>query len=408
MLNDNRVLIAGGADLTVQIFATSELYNPASGSFSCIGGTTGRDCTASLHDVRFSQTATPLKNSSLVLIAGGSDGTTRGTPPNEVIIGIGTAEVYNSSSKTYTCVGGVSSTPPLCNNSMVEGRYNHIAVTLRDGRVLLAGGIDSTATVTASAELYDPATGKFTATGSMSTAREDFAGALFTSGPLAGQVLVMGGSDATGSFLASAELYNPATGKFTATGSMTDTRFLHSAMLLTSGPNSGRILVAAGSGDQTTELYDPAAETFRAGPEMTQIIFSPIVATIADGRTLFAGGATFNSLGQIAPVAGAELYDPAANRFSTTDSMNNARLFAAGAFLDPASVSGSEAGNVLIAGGQGPNSTLGSSELFVPGSSTTSAAVARSAPALTPKAMQEEVAKVFAVMHQQGTGGALH
>ncbi len=44
MLSDGRVLITGGADLTRQIFATSELYNPASGSFSCIGGTTGRDC----------------------------------------------------------------------------------------------------------------------------------------------------------------------------------------------------------------------------------------------------------------------------------------------------------------------------------------------------------------------------
>ncbi|HXR36798.1 MAG TPA: kelch repeat-containing protein, partial [Candidatus Binataceae bacterium] len=90
MLSDGRVLITGGADLTRQVFATSELYNPGSGSFSCIGGTTGRDCSASLHDGRFSQTATALKGNSQVLMAGGSDGNT-----------LATAEVYNSSSKTY-------------------------------------------------------------------------------------------------------------------------------------------------------------------------------------------------------------------------------------------------------------------------------------------------------------------
>ncbi|MGO9060146.1 MAG: kelch repeat-containing protein, partial [Candidatus Binataceae bacterium] len=82
MLKSGKVLITGGADLTVQIFATSELYDPVKGAFGCIGGTTGRDCTASLHQERFSQTAIALNGSSEVLIAGGSDGSTVGTPPN--------------------------------------------------------------------------------------------------------------------------------------------------------------------------------------------------------------------------------------------------------------------------------------------------------------------------------------
>ncbi len=395
MLSDGRVLITGGADLTRQILATSELYDPGSGSFICIGGTTGRDCANSLHDVRFSQTATALKGASQVLIAGGSDGSTVGTPPNEILAGIATAEIYNASSKTYSCVGGVSSTPPVCNNSMVDGRYNHIAVALESGQVLFAGGIDATGIVTDSAELYNPATGLFTATGPMTTPREQFAAAIFPSGPLSGQVLVTGGSNVVGNFLGSAELYNPATGKFTATASMAEARFLHTATLLTSGPNSGSVLVAGGSGDQTAEIYNPATRTFKAAGNMTQIVFDPVVTTLSSNDILFAGGATFNSLGEIVPIAGAELYDPTTNRFSTTDSMTTARWLAAGAFLDPSVVSGSEQGDALIAGGLGINATLSSSELFVPGTSmsSSSASAVVSVPALPPSAQRDQMAQ---------------
>jgi len=175
MLSDGRVLITGGADLTRQIFATSELYNPASGSFSCIGGTTGRDCADTLHNLRFSQTATALNGNTQVLLAGGSDGST-----------LATAEIYNSSSKTYSCVGGVSPKPPLCNDSMVVPRINHSAILLLNGEVLIAGGVDGTGTITDTAELYNPVTGVFTATGPMTTPREQFAVAIFTSGPMSG------------------------------------------------------------------------------------------------------------------------------------------------------------------------------------------------------------------------------
>ncbi len=396
MLSDGRVLITGGADLTRQIFATSELYNPGSGSFSCIGGTTGRDCANSMHDFRFSQTATSLQGNSHVLVAGGSDGDT-----------LATAEVYNSSSKTYTCVGGVSPTPPLCNDSMVVPRINHSAVLLLNGQVLVAGGDDGTGKVTATAELFNPATGAFAATGSMTTARDEFAMAVFPSGPLSGQVLVTGGSDVAGNFLASAELYNPATGKFTATASMAEARFLHTETVLTTGPNSGKVLVAGGSGDQTAELYDPATRTFKAAGDMTQIIFQPIASTLASNDILFAGGATFNSLGQIVPVAGAELYDPTTNRFSATGSMTTARWLSVGAFLDPGVVSGSEAEDVLIAGGLGINATLSSAELFRPGTSTSSAsASALSAPPLPPSAQRDQMAQRIEMLQKSFAGAS--
>ena len=405
MLNDNRVLIAGGEDLTTQILSTSELYDPSAGAFNCIGGTTGRACASSLHDTLFDQTATPVAGSSQVLIAGGSDGTfvTVGTPPNQttILIGLATAEIYNSSSKSFACVGGVSSTPPLCNDSMTHGRLQNVAVSLANGEVLLAGGVDENGMVQNTAEIFNPATGTFTATGSMNTERQEFAAALFTSGPLNGQVLVTGGADSSGTFLASAELYNPSTGKFTVTGSMKDTRFLHSETLLASGPNAGDMLVVAGSGDQTSELFDPASGSFKPGPDMTQIVFQPNVNTLAGGETLVAGGATVNSQDQVVPIAGAELYSPTDNQFTATDSMTTPRWQAANAFLDSSLVTGTEAGNVLIAGGEGINATLASSELFVPSSSTTtsttSAAPVQTSP-LTPAQKQQAVAKALAAI----------
>ena len=93
--------------------------------------------------------------------------------------------------------------------------------------------------------------------------------------------------------------------------------------------------------------------------------------------------------------------------------MRVARWFAAAAFLDPALVSGSEQSEVLIAGGEGINSTLASSELFVPASSsksTASKASAATSPPLTPSAMQKEMAQMLDALHQQlhstsSTGG---
>jgi hypothetical protein len=123
---------------------------------------------------------------------------------------------------------------------MHTARSNATATLLKNGKVLIAGGGNLadmySQDIYASAELYDPATGTFTPTGSMTAARIDAAATLLRNG----KVLIAGGGGcqdpkrctgvafgtgaAGAQYLASAELYDPDTGKFTKTGSMAEHR----------------------------------------------------------------------------------------------------------------------------------------------------------------------------------------
>ena len=99
--------------------------------------------------------------------------------------------------------------------SMAEAREVGTAVLLQNGRVLVAGGDNATIPL-ASAELYDPATGTWTTTGSLAEAREFHTATLLPNG----KVLVAGGENDEFDSTASAELYDPATGTWSATGSL--------------------------------------------------------------------------------------------------------------------------------------------------------------------------------------------
>jgi len=205
--------------------------------------------------------------------------------------------------------------------SMATARRFHSATILGTGKVLIAGGEDGGATAYASAELYDPSTGTFSATGDMTAPRVGHTATLLANG----KVLITGGtSDVSEAATASAELYDPATGTFTATtGGMTAARASHTATLL----NNGRVLVTGGdviffNGVQnptikslaSAEIFDPNTGKFTATGNMTAARESHTATALNDGRVLIAGGsdgAVGNTSPVATPLASAELYNPA-------------------------------------------------------------------------------------------------
>jgi len=258
----------------------------------------------------------------------------------------------NAQTGTFTATG-----------SMTTPRYQYAAALLANGQVLIAGGWSDPAisVYLASAELYDPATGTFSATGSMTTVRVDPTATLLPNG----QVLVAGGNNCTGCVLASAELYDPATGVFTATGSMTTPRYNHTATLLL----NGQVLVAGGCPNPgpcepvaSAELYNPSTGIFSATSSMTTARSLPYATLLPNGRVLIAGGTN----GLSTALTSAELYSPATGTFSTTGSLITARSSQGTAEL-------LLTGKVLFPGGCGSSGALASAELYNPATGAFSA-----------------------------------
>ena len=149
--------------------------------------------------------------------------------------------------------------------SMAVGRAEHTATLLADGRVLITGGFSGDLLTTplvdlGMCEIYDPATGKFTVTGSMSEGRSQHTATLLQDGRVlvagGGAHVPAGGDGLTLSGGNTAELYDPTTGVFTPTGLMVEGRDIAAAVLL----QDGRVLVAGGISnplDETAELYVP-------------------------------------------------------------------------------------------------------------------------------------------------------
>ena len=159
---------------------------------------------------------------------------------------------------------------------MTDSRENHTATLIvtgpNAGDVLIAGGLDAAGNVLQTAELYSPTAGNFTATGSMTHARYLHTATQLIP-PVARDILITGGEDGTGAVLATAEVYNPVTATFTQVGTMTTARALHTAVLITSGPKKGHVLIAggidnAGNTLSTAELFNPKTGKFTATGSM--------------------------------------------------------------------------------------------------------------------------------------------
>ena len=359
LLADGRVLVLDGS-------TTPELYDPRTGKFNMTGA---------MSTSRGSETATRLLDGR-VLIVGGQDG----TDP------FATAELYDPATGRFSPTG-----------SMAIGRQGHTATLLGDGRVLIAGGYhagmgtavfsgDARATELgiplssssadpvrggnlASAELYDPKTGKFSPTGSMAEGRYWATATLLSDG----RVLVVGGLVDGTLTLSSAEIYDPAKGTFSPTGSMPDGRLLSAATLLVDGRvliSGGVLLNGAARVDVSVALlYEPQTGRFVQTGALAQPRDTATATRLADGRVLVAGGFTWPSGGPVSAkgpasvsVASVEIFDPTTGKFSDAGSMTIARAgHSATLLLD---------GRVLIAGGidmtPATANELGSAELYQP------------------------------------------
>ena len=310
-----------------------------------------------LSAARANHTATPLAN-GMVLVAGGV-GTGNAL--------LASAEIYDPGTNGWTTVA-----------SMITARETHSATLLADGRVLVAGGYDPAQPggARALAEIYDPSTGQWTATGTLNRARYAHTATLLPNGmvlvaggccdvngyqqslksselwdPATGQwtitgdlgtahayhtatvlsdgtVLVAGGSFMSTAATAAAELYHPDTGSWTAVGSLTTARMLHTASLL----NGNRVLLAGGStggccsGTTAAELYDPVTQTWGAVPPMSMPRREHSAAVIQGGAAaVIAGGYTCCNVDPTPIGVSAEIFDLASQTWSLTGSMSQSR-----------------------------------------------------------------------------------
>lgn len=310
LLPDGRVFIAGGFSGSggeSAPYRSTEFFDPRSGAFS-----DGPALTAG----RSTLTATLLRDGR-VLLAGGYPA--RGGPR-------GVAELFDPASDAITLTG-----------HMVVPRAGQTATLLNDGRVLMTGGRDQAQNALASAELYDPRTGTFTLTGSMSVPRAAHTATLLADG----RVLIAGGGMGrypNEHLQAVLEVFDPASGRFSAAGHLLTPRHKHAAALL----GDGRVLIAGGSDNRdwggqfaSTEICDISAARCTPGPGMRDHRFKlpGAVTVLPDGDVLIAGGG-----------ADAELLTANGARFATVPgTLGAARYFAAATRLAD--------GRVLITGG---------------------------------------------------------
>ena len=224
LLPNGTVLVVGGSGTNTDTPRNAQIYNPATGTWSH---------TANIPGSRSGHTATLLA-SGKVLVAGGYLLLGAAVPTGF----LDTAMLYDPASGTWAATANFRPTA-----GGPQGRANHTATLLPDGRVLVVGGAGTNLDVPRGAQLYDPATGEWTITGGFTSARASHTATLLPNG----EVLIAGGLKILGSavpagFLESALLYNPPTGTWTATASLNVARANHTATLLP----GGEVLAVAG------------------------------------------------------------------------------------------------------------------------------------------------------------------
>lgn len=214
LLPGGQVLVVGG-EFGESQGISAEMWDPATETFEAMSW---------LSVPRFGRSETVLEDGRILVVGGGAP-FDLGRAPAEALL-------WDPTTGDFSPAG-----------SLIETRLNHSATLLADGRVLVVGGWGEDEPL-ASAETWDPATSEFSPAGALGEAR-----ALHTATLLGdGRVLVIGGwRDEMGSYvtLASAEVWDPATGEFSPAGLLEEAREHQTATLL----RDGRVLVIGGEGE---------------------------------------------------------------------------------------------------------------------------------------------------------------
>jgi len=272
LLPSGRVLMAGGS-----IFNFAELYDSSTDSWTLTGA---------MSSFRSGHTATLLNDGKVLAAAGAGF--------NQML---GSCELYEPGNNAWTSTG-----------SLNQIRYFPSATLLNNGKVLIAGGLVSPisadpSNALKSAELYDPSTGSWTATGNLNVARANHTGTLLPNGT----VLVSGGNQSYFTYLPDAELYDPETGVWTVIQSLSVGRGQHSATLLP----AGRVFVAGGNGSigplRAGEIYDSGLGTWQSTSLSVAGRGGHTATLLTNGKVLVVGSNT------IGAIVNAELYDPSNN-----------------------------------------------------------------------------------------------
>src|SRR6266567_2437077 len=328
LLPSGNVLVAGGSS-GKGVLNSAEFYDADTGAWSITGN---------LNSARAGHTATLLPNGK-ILVAGGN---TSITPPSFGVTN--SAELFDPAAGTWSTTG-----------SLNTSHTGHTATLLPNGKVLVTAGWSGFFPVK-SAELYDPDTGTWTITGSLIAARYWHTATLLQNG----KVLVAAGSDDGDLFtaLASAELYDPGTGTWSKTASLSDPRVLHTATLL----QNGKVLVADGYGgyvygeSDSEELYDSTTGEWTQTGSVKTLRYGHTSTLLPNGNVVVSGGGYANPGGPVNFINSAELYDPATAIWYSTDELNTARYGHTSTLLSN--------GKVLLAGGYNGGGALNSAELY--------------------------------------------
>jgi len=325
VLSDKRVLICGGTDGS-NVTANAEIYDPTTNQITAVSAMT---------TPRWRHTATLLSNGK-VLIAGGYTSTS-------VLVDLQSAELFDPAAGTFTAIA-----------NMATPRAKHTATSLPSGKVLLTGGAIPSGVTWIYSELFDPATNTFTAGPQMASYRAGGHAAVALND---GTVLVLGGLDgSSNNYLATAELYNPATNTFTNVGSMQSARSLAAAVRMA----DGRVFVSGGVNAvgvaNSVEIYTPSTQTFSTiAGQLGWAGYAESATLLADGKVLVTGGIDYAPsfpgqggitwFSELSAYNYAAIFDPTANIFTQIPGMNSMRSHARTALLP--------SGNVLIMGGTG-------------------------------------------------------